>query len=398
MAPKDPQGRLYSLDALRATMMLLGIVLHTVVSYVPIEIGPAWPFQDTDQTIWALVALGLIHAFRMQVFFVLAGFFTSLMIERRGVAGLVRNRLGRLGIPLVVGTVLLWPLVVAAFVFAGGALQGSISDGIVAVSQVPAIVFLIPQSFSHLWFIYYLLYYYAAYLAIRAVLNRLPQATRNSLSAFFGALASRPVLRVAVLTLASTLTLLPAGGRLDPPHSFLPEIIGLVSYFVYFAFGALLYRHRHIIGRFVRLAWTQVIIACIVFLGFHYVLQPTLEIDDNTLSIARSIVNAISSWLFSFGLIGLFIRYLDHPSARFRYVVDASYWIYLVHLPIVVFFSGLFAVTSLPVWPKILATMACTTLVGFVSYDVLVRSSFIGRTLNGRRYRRGVPSTSEISG
>jgi len=393
---KDREGRLYSLDALRATMMLLGVVLHTVISYVPIKLGDVWPFQDPDQTIWALVILSLIHAFRMQVFFILAGFFTSLMIERRGAAGLVRNRLERIGIPLVVGVVFLWPLIVAAFVFAGGALQGSVNDGIAAVSQVPAIAFLVPQSMSHLWFICYLLYYYAACLAIIAALNWLPQATRKSLRALFGAISSRPVLRVVLLTLVSTLTLLPAAGRLTAPTSFQPEVVSLVAYFVYFAFGALLYQDRHIISGFVRLAWSHVLVGGVLFLGFHFILAPTLEIDDRALGITRSIVNAFSSWVFSFGLIGLFIRYLDRPSARFRYIVDASYWIYLVHLPVVVFFSGLLTVTSLTVWPKIFATMACATLVGFLSYDAFVRSSFIGKTLNGRRYRRGIPARSEI--
>jgi hypothetical protein len=39
-----PDARRYhSLDALRAAMMLLGIVLHSAVNYAVVSIGEAWP-------------------------------------------------------------------------------------------------------------------------------------------------------------------------------------------------------------------------------------------------------------------------------------------------------------------------------------------------------------------
>ena len=35
----------------------------------------------------------------------------------------------------------------------------------------------------------------------------------------------------------------------------------------------------------------------------------------------------------TYGLIGLFLRYMGKPSPRWRYMADASYWIYIVHGP-----------------------------------------------------------------
>ncbi len=73
--------RFHDLDALRATAMLLGVVLHATLFLIP----AAWPIQDA----WAGSVppqenpygylLSAIHGFRMPVFFLLSGFFTALL-------------------------------------------------------------------------------------------------------------------------------------------------------------------------------------------------------------------------------------------------------------------------------------------------------------------------------
>ena len=58
----DPPGRFHSLDALRAAMMLLGLVLHAMASYVTVPLGDAWPFKDAHTTrAFELPLLSLIH-------------------------------------------------------------------------------------------------------------------------------------------------------------------------------------------------------------------------------------------------------------------------------------------------------------------------------------------------
>ena len=82
-------------------------------------------------------------------------------------------------------------------------------------------------------------------------------------------------------------------------------------------------------------------------------------------------------------------RFLAHASDRVRYVADASYWIYMVHLPVVVAMQVL--VVDLP-WHwslKFPAIVLVSFAVLLLSYRTLVRSTFIGQTLNGRKYPRG---------
>ena len=43
----------------------------------------------------------------------------------------------------------------------------------------------------------------------------------------------------------------------------------------------------------------------------------------------------VAVWGWVFGLTGAALRFLSNYSAMRRYIADASYWIYLAHLPVV---------------------------------------------------------------
>ena len=74
------QERLHALDGLRAVMMLLGLVLHSLDSYTVTDLGGAWPFKDAATSAIADNITRFIHVFRMPVFFVLAGFLRGLAL------------------------------------------------------------------------------------------------------------------------------------------------------------------------------------------------------------------------------------------------------------------------------------------------------------------------------
>ncbi|HEU4776553.1 MAG TPA: acyltransferase family protein, partial [Telluria sp.] len=81
-------ARLHAFDNLRATMMWLGIVLHVCVNHLD---GPSTlPWKDPQSTPVADLLLIFIHAFRMPVFFILAGYLAAMMVDTRGVGAMVR--------------------------------------------------------------------------------------------------------------------------------------------------------------------------------------------------------------------------------------------------------------------------------------------------------------------
>ncbi len=102
------QRRRYDLDALRGFAMLLGIGLHASPAFFP---APWWVQDRTsgldglfDEFLWA------VHGFRMPVFFLMSGFFTTLLWRRRGLGALLRHRLRRVALPLAIGLLAIVPL------------------------------------------------------------------------------------------------------------------------------------------------------------------------------------------------------------------------------------------------------------------------------------------------
>jgi len=99
-----------------------------------------------------------------------------------------------------------------------------------------------------------------------------------------------------------------------------------------------------------------------------------------------STLYAVMMWGFVLGFLGLFVRFCGKPSATWRYISDSSYWIYITHLPLIVWLQIVVAHWPWP-WPvkyPLILVVAVPLL--FLSYHYLVRSTFIGVQLNGRRY------------
>ena len=95
---------------------------------------------------------------------------------------------------------------------------------------------------------------------------------------------------------------------------------------------------------------------------------------------------ALASWLLVFGLLGFFRRHFDHPSPTWRYLADASYWFYLIHIPVIFFIEIPLAGLAIP-WPISVPIVGLSTLAILLpSYHFLVRPTFIGMVLNGRSY------------
>ncbi|MCY2967650.1 MAG: acyltransferase family protein, partial [Planctomycetota bacterium] len=98
--------RRHDLDALRAVAMLLGIALHVSLSLAPIP----WSIQDTRQHPGFLYFFLAIHGFRMQLFFLISGYFTMMLYRKRGSIALLKQRALRIVIPCLIGMATIVPL------------------------------------------------------------------------------------------------------------------------------------------------------------------------------------------------------------------------------------------------------------------------------------------------
>src|SRR5258706_3003636 len=162
------ERRYYGLDALRGGMMMLGIVLHSAELYLAAP-PPQIPFpSDRNSSLVCDVLFHLIHDFRMPTFFVLAGFFSALLVEKRGLRETYKNRAARVLAPLAAALVTILPLTLLLmidFVLAArygvrellpdpvllGRLNGEAAAQGFPVGKPVAL---------HLWFLLYLCYFY----------------------------------------------------------------------------------------------------------------------------------------------------------------------------------------------------------------------------------------------
>jgi len=142
-------------------MMWLGIVIHVAVIHIVGESPLVWRDQATSPAANLLVAF--IHSFRMPVFFIVAGFFMAMLVQRHGPLGMLKHRFKRLALPFL----LFWPpiLVVTmtlALLYVHRMVRGSFGIDLSIVPPMPDKPML---NTMHLWFVY-LLWWFAVGTAL----------------------------------------------------------------------------------------------------------------------------------------------------------------------------------------------------------------------------------------
>jgi peptidoglycan/LPS O-acetylase OafA/YrhL len=85
----------------------------------------------------------------------------------------------------------------------------------------------------------------------------------------------------------------------------------------------------------------------------------------------------------TYAALGLFIKFASRQSRALKFVSDASYWIYLIHLPFVFFFLITFSKAGLAASANILLTTLLAIAIGLVTYKLFVRHTPISLLLNG---------------
>jgi peptidoglycan/LPS O-acetylase OafA/YrhL len=109
--------------------------------------------------------------------------------------------------------------------------------------------------------------------------------------------------------------------------------------------------------------------------------------DGGTRRLLADLGEVLYAWLMTFGLMGLCEAALHSERPRVRYVSDSSYWLYLVHLPLIIVGQMLLRDVDLPALVKLAALLGVASAILLLSYRSLVRYTWIGRMLNGPRTR-----------
>jgi len=102
-------NRLNHLDAVRAIALLLGVVFHASLSFMPFFIG--WAVMDINTSHTVAVFALISHSFRLEVFFLIAGFFAHMSFHRQSKTSFLASRLLRIAVPFALFWFFLKPLI-----------------------------------------------------------------------------------------------------------------------------------------------------------------------------------------------------------------------------------------------------------------------------------------------
>jgi glucan biosynthesis protein C len=398
--------RLHALDAVRGLALLLGIVLHATMSFIP---APTrfWFIQDTHPSMTLALLFFAIHVFRMTTFFLMAGFFAHMSFHRRGMAGFVKDRLQRIALPLLIGWPILFALMGAVVYWASGFPNGGPSPG-------PPRWPVLPQfPLGHLWFLYVLLELYAAALLLRSGIawidrnGRLHAGIDRLIAAIMRSRLAPAILAVPIgIALSLDPTWVGWMGIRTPDQSLLTNSQALIGFGTAFGFGWLLHRQIDLLGIPEQRWLSNLVVAlCLIALSFVLTLllyaPAAIPLNMKTIRLISVVLYAPAIWTTTFASIGLALRFLSGLSPTRRYLADASYWLYLIHMPIVMALQVAVSQLDWP-WPLKFATILVVAIpLMLASYQLLVRDTLIGTVLNGRRLRRettlAIPATDSAA-
>lgn len=369
------QGRLNHIDALRGSVMLLLVPYH----------GLLFLQNRGDEMLGLDLSVFWLHLWRMGLFFAVSGFLAAMTLGAWGPTKQVAQRLKRIALPLFIAMLTILPVQkLIVFWFYHHNNPGS---------NKPAYEYtltnLVGWQPHHLWFLSYVLAFNLVAVVVWLLVRRGPRLTAF-IDAVFRRFLDSPLLIPGLAALSALPLWL--GGYLDAPGQVAASLIPLPSAFAYygifFVFGWMLWRSRDLLGIVEGNPWTKLAIALPAG-AIAYTLYAGIVTLPEILPIAPAVlfVSGIAAWSTIFAVWGFFAKFLSGARPWVRYLADASYWIYLIHIPILVAVQLSLARSGLP--PAVRVTVATSVSIGvsLATYALLVRYSPIGNLLHGKRHR-----------
>ena len=377
---RAPQ-RIHALDAWRATLLLLGVVLHSVS-----ELLSEMP-EGTLKVVY-LRLNDFIHTFRMPAFFVLSGFFSAMLLETRGAKAFLWNRCQRIVLPFLV-FVPLTGLTLSVLHIARDHIllyqKSSLLSAVVAPNYSDGWWL---ANLNHLWFLWHLILIIILFSVLWPMMSQV-----------FGLARVR---RAVIMSLEHPLGLLMVWGStavlfgftyrwdsLPTDTDWVPQHDLLLFYTGCFLIGAFVYLSRIDLDAF-RKHWrfyVMVGVSCAIARYFDSHHGRTLPWSGNGMRFEGYVITqALSCVSLTAGSLGLFLHSAPDKSVGWRYLSDSSYWVYIVHLPLVLHLTWICLLFPIPLTAYPVAGLLLTLIVSYASYEFLVRTTWLGKLLNGRRY------------
>ena len=394
--------RLIAFDYLRVLLILLVIIFHSVV-FVTLSNHVSSFGQTIDQTMdfsqWiahlAISTNNLLqgvfysYLFIMPAFFLLAGFFARLTLNKLGTKKFIVNRAMKIAVPFLF--LWLWKaplyflLIAWVYFFATG-------FGAILLLSVQSLLQQAGGNWSYLndlsytWFLYDLLWLYAISVGLMCLVERW-QWLRQSmllldrwlLKVFVSPLCHVLIAGVCTLLLARHFAagVLPFDGRLNSPLA-----LGLF-YALWYGVGWWLAAHQSQFSNFFNYNGVKLSLSMVLYgIYMQYFFSPSAVGFSYYIGL---FINQLSTVFVVFSLIGLTWRYGTKPRYGLRYVSAASYWLYLSHIPLIFLCLTWLPQQAAHYYVDCVVVSVTTLALGLLSYQWLVRHTWLNRFV-GEKY------------
>ena len=274
--------------------------------------------------------------------------------------------------------------------YLGSDANGGQSSGL---EGLKGLLFQLPV-FMHLWFLWFLCWLVVAFVPYTII----AKAVRIEKLPRWLVCAPISLLWLIPLTMLPQSFMQPESFGPDASIGLLPIPSVLAYYAIFFFFGAVYWDMDDNQGQLGR--WWFVSLPIAIGIVFPIALDlvsgtfgiiPRLE-DESTNAVVANFLQATFAWLMTFGSIGLCCRFLSRESKTLRYISDSSYWLYLIHLPLVILAQWLVRDLQFPAFLKFAGITIVVSAFLLITYAYGVRYTPIGRLLNGPRARTARPS------
>ena len=321
-----PAQREYFLDSIRAWLMLLGIPFHISLIYS----SHMWHVNSAHPSWWLTLFNDAIHAFRMQVFFVISGYFSYMLYLRYPLQRWWTVRVERVGIPMLTAIPLLTLPQFIMLQYVNGRAQDWHT-----LSLYDKFNTLVWELISHLWFLLVLvvLTTVSMWLFRRIKSNAarlLDNITLGKLSLAFLAFG---IIYAAFRRLV--FIIYPDILR-DALFNF--AVMQSLFYIPFFMLGALTFINPRLKSLFINPSPACFVASLIGFVA--YLLNQRYGSGDGWMYETESVITMLLGlWMVNV-VFSLGYRMLNFQSARVSYFVNSSLFIYLVHHPLTLLFGA----------------------------------------------------------
>ena len=379
-------SRVHYMDNLRAFAMLLGIFFHAALAYSP-SLNQIWLTASTQNSVVVDFLAFFSHTFRMPLFFLIAGFFTALLIQKRGLGAMLKNRLIRITLPFTI----FLPLVMTAFAL----LIGWAMVGVQAKSPMLGLIAMMAQSpdapappitTTHLWFLYQLTFFY-----IVTVL-----AVKWLKFDWMSYIVKVPKLFLILAPLLLVPALITQHAPIPAPEQFMPQLWSFGFFGLFFLFGYGLFNYQHFLEQLRPYLWIMLVLSIVGYAMFFLMIPRHLSLQEimTVMSVSPAVdmkqtglavLQAYISVFVSLALLIIGLSLWNKQNSSMRLIADSSYWIYIIHLPLLWLIQFYLLDKEWSMLLEFLISSLGTLFIGLVSYLALVKWTPIGWLLNGRK-------------